>query len=460
MDSAKTAREHWGSKLGFIAATAGSAIGLGSLWKFPYATGMNGGGIFIFAYLIFTFFIGIPLFIGELLIGRGSQKSPVGALEHFAPEKPHWRAVGWLLVLVNFLILSYYSVVAGWATNYALMSLSNYTHGLSASAISSLFDTMYKAPGINLFWFFIFMLMTLGVVIGGVRKGIEQWTKILTPTLLLILLGLTCYSITLPGASQAFDFIFTPRFEKLSPSGILEALGLSFYTLSLGMGIILTYGSYMKRDGDIPRTALTIGAIDVVTSLTAALMIFPIIFTFGLQPQEGPGLLFKVMPVLFEQLPATMLLSTAFFILVVFTALTSTVSILEVQVATFMENFGWTRKKAVCILAAAVFLFGIPSALAGSGAIFADWAQLFGRNFFDTLDYLCSVWILPINGMLLAIFAGWRLHKKFQYSEFTQGSAWKFLFKPWLFLIRWVVPLAILIVVLQQAGLINIDQIF
>lgn len=452
-------REHWGSRLGFLMATAGSAIGLGSLWKFPYVTGENGGGLFVLTYLVFTFFVGVPIFIAELVIGRHAQRSPVGALSDLSGHSQGWKLLGWLCVFSNFLIISYYSVVAGWAVNYTLMSLNQFTENLSPAQINHVFDTMYTSGDINVFWHFVFMLLTIGVVYGGVRKGIEYWTKILTPALLVILFGLLLYGTSLDGFGDAVRFIFYPDLSKFKFSGILEALGLSFFTLSVGLGIILTYGSYLRKGDDIPKTALTIGFMDVFVSIMAALMIFPIIFTFDFQPTQGPGLLFKTLPVLFSKLPGTLVLSTLFFVLVVFTALTSAVSIMEVLVATFMETLEWTRRKAVLWIGLAVFLFGIPSALAGSGAIFPNWHVLYGKNFFETVDSLCSNWLLPLNGTLIAVFAGWYLDKSVSSSEFLEGTAWKRLFKPWLRLVRYVAPVAVLLVLLQKSGIVNIDQL-
>ena len=272
-------REHWGSRLGFIMATAGSAIGLGSLWRFPYVTGENGGGAFVLLYLIFTFLIGIPVFLGELIVGRTAQKSPVNAYSSLS-NGSQWRMIGWLNIITNFLILSYYSVVSGWSVNYALMSLNHFTMGKTPEQIRSIFDILYKSSDMNLLFHFIFMALTAGVVYGGVRKGIEYWSKILTPALLVLLVGLFIFSVFLPGFPEAAKFILYPDFSKLGPNGILNALGMSFFTLSVGLGILVTYGSYMKPDEDIPKTGFIIGAVSVSVSLFAALMIFPIIFSF------------------------------------------------------------------------------------------------------------------------------------------------------------------------------------
>lgn len=452
-------RESWGSRLGFIMATAGSAIGLGSLWKFPYVTGMNGGGFFILAYLIFTFLIGVPIFTAELLIGRSSHRAPVDAFAEISGSRKNWRLLGWSCVLATILVLSYYSVVAGWALNYALMSLLHFTKGKSPEEIAGVFDLLYTAGDINLLWNFIFLGMTTAIVYRGIRKGIEFWSKILMPALLAILIILFIYAMTLEGFSQAFLFIFQLDASKLSPSGFLEALGLACFTLSIGMGIIITYGSYMRKNDDIPKTSFTVASMTILVSLFAALMIFPIIFTFHFKPQEGPGLLFKTLPVLFTKLPGTLILSTTFFILVVFAALTSTISVMEVLVATATEVFGWLRGKACLIIGGAVFILGIPSALAGSGGIFPNWSKLYGKNFFDTVDSFTTTWLLPINAIMTSIFAGWLIEEAIRKEGFLEGSNFKKLYRPWLFLVRWVVPAGIILIVLQQGGIINIDKL-
>lgn len=453
-------RDSWATRVGFLTATAGSAIGLGSLWKFPYVTGENGGGLFVLAYIIFTFIIGVPIFMAELVIGRNAQKGPVGAFSELSDSPRNWRILGWSCFLANFLVLSYYSVVAGWALNYTLMSLMDYTNGKDIQEISQVFDTLYISGDINLLWNLIFMGLTTGIVIKGISKGIEFWSKILTPALLLLLILLFFYSTTLEGFPKAFSFIFYPDFNNFKISGLLTALGLACFTLSVGMGIILTYGSYMRKNDDIPKTAITIGIVDVAVSLLASLMIFPIIFTFGFTPSEGPGLLFKTMPVVFSQLPGNLILSTTFFLLVVFAALTSTISIMEVLVTTLLESFHWTRQKSALIAGTSVFIFGIPSALSGSNGIFHNWKSMYGKNFFDTVDYFSFTWLLPINGVCIAIFAGWILDKAMRKEEFAQGCTMQGIFKPWLFLVRWIAPIGVLLIMLHEAGIIDMRTLW
>lgn len=455
----KQPREHWSSRLGFIMAAAGSAIGLGSLWRFPYITGQNGGGIFVLMYLIFTFFISLPVFLGELVIGRSTQRSAVAAFSELSNHSPNWKLLGWLNVATTFLILSYYTVVSGWCLNYAMMSLNQFTNGRTPEEISATFGTLYRSGDINLFWNFIFILLNVGVVYSGIRKGIEHWSKFLTPALLVILVGLFLFSTTLDGFGEAFKFIFYPDISKLTPSAFLNALGMAFFTLSVGLGIILTYGSYMKQTEDIPKTGMIVSSMTVLVSLMSALMIFPIIFTFNFEPQAGAGLVFKTLPVLFAKLPGTLVISTVFFILLVFTALTSSISLFEVLVANLIEILNWSRSKAVIISASAVFIFGIPSALAGSKALFPNWTALYGKDFFDTIDYITGSWMLPIAALLTTIFIGWFMEKRLATEEFAKGSTLLKLLKPWYFLIRWLAPAAIILVILQESGIIDINLI-
>lgn len=456
----KQQREHWGSRLGFILAAAGSAIGLGSLWRFPYITGQNGGGFFVVLYLLFTFLIAMPVFIAELLMGRGTQKSAVLALGELSKGSSNWKLLGWFSILTTFLIMSYYCIVSGWCVNYMMMSLNNFTAGKTPNEIASIFGIMYNSGDINLFWNFIFILINVGVVVGGIRKGIEHWARILTPALLFILIGLFVYSTTLPGFGQAFKFIFLPDFSKVSAASFLDALGMAIFTLSVGLGILFTYGSYMKPSEDTPKTAFIIGGMTVLVSLFSAMMIFPIIFSFGFEPQEGAGLVFKTLPILFAQLPGTVVLSTVFFLLLMFTALTSTISLFEVLVSNLMEVLLWSRLKAVLISATAVFVMGIPAALTGTGTLFKNWHALYNKDYFGTLDYLTGSWMLPIAALLTTIFAGWFLDKKFAEEEFMKGATWKKLFKPWIFFVKWVSPIAIIFIILQHGGVIDINRFF
>lgn len=451
-------REHWGSKLGFILAAIGSAIGLGTLWKFPYVTGENGGGLFVLIYLFCTLFIGLPVFVAELMLGRKAQRGVVGIFSSLSDHSKNWRMVGWLAILAPLLILSFYNVVAGWGLNYIFLSLNGFTTGKDPNAIRGVFEAMYHSGSICLFFQFLFTSIVVGMVYQGVQKGIEHWAKIMTIGLFLILLGLFAYTVTLKGFPEALHFVFAPDLSKLKPSGALTALGLAFFTLSLGHGVMLTYGSYLKEESDLPKAALVVGIADVVVSILAALMIFPIIFTFGFEPDQKAGLIFQTLPILFQQLPGTLIISTTFFILFVFTALTSAIALLEVIIANLMDLYSWSRHKATLWAGIVVFLLGIPCSFAGSKALSDSWSLMSGKSVFETMDYIVSVWILPLSGLFTSFFVGWKLERAMIREEFCKGAKWKWLFRPWLFFMRYVVPLAILLVLCQEAELINLDR--
>lgn len=452
-------REHWSSQLGFILAAAGSAIGLGTLWKFPYVTGQNGGGLFVFIYAFCTFFVAVPLFMAELALGRRAQRGAVGVFESLSNDSTFWKTAGWMGVLSSFLIMTYYSVLAGWGLNYIFMSLNQFYLGKSPQEITSIFDTLQASGDITLFWQAAFIAITVGLVYQGIRHGIEYWSRFMTLGLLVILVSLCLYSITLEGFGQAFEFIFYPDPSRLKPSGFLEALGLSFFTMSLGQGVMITYGSYLRRDDDIPKTGLIVGSMILVVAALAALTIFPVLFTFDQPPESGPGLVFKALPLLFAKLPGSLIISVAFFTLFVFTALTSAMPLIEVVAANFMDLFGWTRKKAVLWVGLASFIFGIPCALSGTGTLFANWDAIYGKSYFSTVDELVSVWLIPLAGFMTVMFTGWRLETSMLKKEFSTGSNLGWLWTPWLFFIRFVSPVAILAILLQMGGLINIDKL-
>lgn len=448
--------EHWASRLGFIMATAGSAIGLGSLWRFPYIAGENGGGAFVCLYLIFTFLIGLPVFFAELVIGRKAQKSSILAYSELRENSANWRILGWLNVITCLLILSYYSVVSGWCLSYTLMSLNQFAFGKSVAEIQTIFQTLLTSPGINIFWLGLFLFINGAIILSGVRKGIEHWSKILMPALFIILIGLFIYAMTMPGFGQAAKFVFVPDFSKLTPSGMLNALGMALFTLSVGLGILVTYGSYMKKEDNIPYNGFLITIMTVAVSILAALTIFPIVFTFNFPPQAGPGLVFQTLPVLFAKLPATILISTVFFALLLFAALTSTISLLEVLVANLIDIFDISRTKATIISTLLTFIIGIPSALSSSGLLFPTWETIYGKNFFDTISYITASWFMPIAALFTTIFISWYLPKTATYDEFLRGSKVRWIVYPWFFLLRYIAPLAIILIILQEAGIIKL----
>jgi len=448
-----TARAHWGSRLGFVLAAAGSAVGLGNIWKFPYITGENGGGAFVLIYLGCVALVGLPIMMGEVLLGRMAQASPVGAFRKLSKPKSPWIGVGILGVLASVVILSYYSVVAGWAMHYAARSLTGQLHDADITQSKNAFGALYANAPLNITWHTVFMVLTSLIVVGGVQKGVERAARIMMPLLFLMLGALLVYSMTLDGFGKAFDFIFGFHTHALTPAGVLEALGHSFFTLSVGMGAMLTYGSYLSKEDDLLSASVATTVLDTVVALMACMVLFPITFTRGIAPAGGPGLVFVNMPVAFANLPGGSVWASIFFVLLVFAALTSSISMLEVTAAYFIDERGWSRKKAVLVTGTFVFLLGIPSAVSGGKGFFGEGlAAMIGKNWFDAFDYLASNWMLPLGGLGISLFAGFRIDAAERAADFARGSragSLLWVYVGWLYLMRFVVPLSIFVIMLH-----------
>src|SRR3990167_3084339 len=441
-------REHFSSKVGFVLASIGSTIGLGLLWKFPYVVGQNGGGLFLFFYFFSILVIGVPLFMGEVMIGRYAQRASVSAFQVIEPSRKFWKIGGFLGAAASFLIMTYYSVIAGWGLSYLLMSLLGFYEGKSNLEIAAVFDRLASSGSITTFWHFIFTALPTVIVMGGVRKGIEYWSRIMVKVLFVLLFILFCYSVTLPGFGQAVDFIFRPDFSKFNGGAMLEALGLAFLTMSLGQGIMISYGSYLKKKENVARMDLVVGASVMLVAVLAALTIFPVVFTFGLDPKSGPTLVFQTLPFLFAKLPFSMLLSSMFFILFVFTALTSAVPLIEGVAANLLEHFPIGRKAAALAVGTASFLLGIPSALSYSRGIFPNWQGIFRTDFRTTVDDLVSIWIIPLAGLFTTLFLGYVFKKEIMQNEFGENVS-PALFPIWVFLLRYVCPFIIVLLLLD-----------
>jgi len=453
---ATTDRGHFGSRLGFILAAAGSAVGLGNIWKFPYETGENGGGFFVLVYLVCVVLIGFPVMVAEILVGRRAQRSPVGAFGRLRGEESAWRVLGWLGVITGFIILSYYSVVAGWSMNYALMSVVGVFTDRAPDEISAMFTTLYGSWGINVFWHLLFMGMVVGIVIGGVKKGIEAWARLLMPALFVLLTFLVAYSFILPGHADGLAFVFKPNLDKVSEKTFFEGLGTAFFSLSLGMGALLTYGSYLRKDDDVPKSAMIITGLDTLVAFMACMIMFPVIFSYGMEATQGPGLVFVSMPVAFSQMPGGIALAIFFFLLLFFAALTSGISLLEVVTSTVVDQLGWSRRKATLWTGGLIALFGLASAISGTEWFSSNWQVLFGgKNFFDTIDYLASNWFLPLGGLFMSVFVGWVMPRDAVQDEFRSGSTWGGLFSVWYFFLRFVCPVGIALVFLYKVGALN-----
>ena len=446
-------RAQWTGRLGFVLAASGSAIGLGNLWKFPYIAYENNGGAFVLVYLAAIAVVGVPIMVAEILLGRRSQKSPVGAFRVLAADKPGgkwWQAVGFLGVLTGFVILSYYSVVAGWTIRYIVLAVSGKLAGLAhhPAAMQSFFGEFLANPGQQILFHCLFMGATIGIVFFGVGRGIERAAKFLMPVLLSILVMLVIYSFWTPGFGEAMRFIFRPNFSELTTGGVLEALGHSFFTLSLGMGAMLTYGSYMRKKDSIPRAALTICAMDTMIAIMACIVMFSIIFSFDFEVTKSSTILFTTLPVVFFQLPGGSAVSALFYILVAFAALTSTISLLEVVSSYAIDELGWRRQRATLTMGAAILVFGILSAVSLGGNATLSNINFIGRpstaGVFGTLDYLASNWFLPVGGLLIALFTGWFLGRDAAREELEEGNGplgWAF--PLWRFLIRIAAPAAV-----------------
>ncbi len=438
-------REQWGSKIGFILAAAGSAVGLGNIWKFPYLAGSNGGGAFVFVYFGLLLIIGFTLMMAELTVGRHTQLSPVGA---YRKIKEKWAWVGAIGVLAGFLILSFYSVIGGWVINYIVKALTGAFHVADASEFATMFGSFISSPFEPIIYQAIFMLMTVGIVIGGISGGIEKYSKILMPGLFVMLMLVVIRSITLPNAMEGVKFFLVPDFSKITPAVLLAALGQVFFSLSLGMGAMITYGSYLSKDENLVSSSFQIPLLDTAVALLAGLAILPAVFSFGFSPEQGPGLLFVTLPAVFDAMPLGGVFGFLFFVLVLFAAVTSSISLLEVSVSYVVDELNWDRKKASLVLGLIIFIIGVPSSL-GLG-VWDHIKLIKGKDILDTVSFIAENVLLPLGGMLLCIFIGWIWGLDNAYKEVTNDGKIKFgLMHVWGFLIKYIAPIAILVVFLQ-----------
>jgi neurotransmitter:Na+ symporter, NSS family len=446
-------RGQWSGRLGFILAATGSAIGLGNLWKFPYITYENNGGAFVLVYIAMVLMVGFPIMIAEILVGRRTQLSPVGAFRLLGKDKlggRSWAGVGFLGVLAGFTILSYYSVVAGWTIHYSWLSFSGELARLAEDPVvlQTYFGEKFLTNGPQqVMYHCLFMGITTGAVYLGVKKGIERVAKILMPLLFLILLTLVVYSSTTSGFGAALRFLFRPDFSTLTTGSVLEALGHAFFTLSLGMGAMLTYGSYIGKDISIPRAAFQISLLDTLIALMACVVMFSIINSADIEISKSSTILFTTIPTVFAQLPAAGFFNAIFYLLIGFAALTSTISLLEVVSSYAIDDLGWSRRRATLTMGTVITVFGVLNALSLGGNTTLSSINLVGREstagVFGTMDYLASNWFLPVGGFLIALFVGWILGASDSRDELKKGHGRFTWFKLWHFLVRFVAPLAV-----------------
>lgn len=454
---AKVKRANFGSRLGVILASAGSAVGLGNIWRFPYETGNNGGAAFIIIYLGCIIVLGLPIMISEFLIGRHSQKSTGGAYKVLAPGTP-WKWVGRLGVLAGFLILSYYSVVAGWTLEYIFEAATNSFAGKTAADFVQSFQTFTSNPFRPLLWLITFLLGTHFIIVKGVEKGIERASKIMMPLLFIIIIILVICSLSLPGAGKGIEFLLKPDFSKVNSSVFLSAMAQAFFSLSLGMGCLSTYASYFSKKTNLTRTAVSVSVIDTMVAILAGFIIFPAAFSVGIQPDTGPSLIFVTLPNVFQQafsgVPVlAYVFSVMFYVLLAIAALTSTISLHEVVTAFLHEEFKMTRGRAATLVTAGCIFLGIFSSLSLGPT---KDLTLFGKNTFDLFDYVTAKIMLPLGGLLVSIFTGWYLDKKIVKSEITNDGTLKgALYKPVIFILKFIAPIAIIFIFINELGFLK-----
>jgi len=444
----------WSSRWIFILAATGSAVGLGNIWKFPYITGENGGGAFVLVYLLCIAIIGIPIMMAEVLLGRRGRQSPIHTMRDLAKaEGGHkaWQLLGWSGVIAGFLILSYYSVIAGWALAYIVESGTGAFHGQSAVNIGKIFDELIANPQRLLFWHTVFMLMTMIVVARGVKKGLEVAIRFLMPALFVLLLIMVGYATSTGAFMEGITYLFSPDFSKLSKAGFVTAMGHAFFTLSLGMGAIMIYGSYMPDNASIAKTSILVAISDTLVALLAGMAIFPIVLSNGLEPGSGPGLIFSTLPIAFGQMAGGVFFGTLFFILLSFAAWSSSISLIEPAVTWLIENRSMSRIKASVIAGVLTWVVGLGTVLSFN---LAANIKLFDKTFFDLLDYLTSNIMLPLGGLFIAIFVVWVMKKESTVAELKMGEGPAY--QVWRISVRYVTPLAVIFVFLHAIGLIKV----
>ena len=443
-------RDSFGSKFGAIAALAGSAVGLGNIWKFPYEVGNNGGDAFLLVYIFFTVAIGLPVMLSEFALGRYSGRNAFGTFDRLEP-KTAWRYFGVLVLLAATMILSFYGTVAGWTLEYVFKSFTFSFHADTNVNLNSMFSDFITNPYKPVFWQIVFMALTGFIVLAGVKKGIERYTKLMMPLLFVLIVILGIRACTLDGAMEGIKFLFLPKFSELTSQGVLSALGQAFFSLSIGMGVLLTYASYIKKDENLTSISLQVICADTLIAVLAGIAIFPAVFAFNIAPDSGPGLVFLTLPQVFQSMAFGQLWAILFFLLLTMAALTSSISLLEVIVAFFVEEKHISRRKATVISTLIVTIFGILCTLS-----FGPLKEVHIGNLsiFGIFDYISSNILLPVGGILISIYVGWRFDRHLLETELTNNGELKLgLLKPLIFVLKYIAPLFILVILLHSLGL-------
>ena len=445
-------RATFGSKLGVIMATVGCAVGLGNIWRFPYMLGENGGAAFLAVYILCIILLGLPVMLTEFFIGRHSKRNAAGAFKLMAPGTK-WSFIGYNGVLASFLILGFYSVVSAWTLEYMFQAVTGSLSNKSPEAFTQDFALFSSGIFRPIFWTIAFIGMTHFIIVSGVKDGIEKTSKIMMPLLFIILFALCIRSVTLPNAEKGLDFLFKPDFSKLTSAVVLSAMGQAFFSLSIGMGCLITYSSYFDNKTNMQNTALQVTLLDTLVAVLAGVMIFPAVFSFGIAPTAGPELVFITLPNVFQQLPLGGLWSLVFFVLLALAALTSTISLHEVATAYIHEEYHISRAKAALFVSGGVLFLGIISSL--SIGVWKEYT-IFGLTFFDLLDYLTAKIMLPFGGMLICIYVGTRVDKKILKDELTnKGTVPFYFFNTYAFFMKYIAPIAIGLIFFNELGIIQ-----
>ena len=435
----------WSSRLMFILAAAGSAVGLGNIWRFPYLAGENGGGVFVLVYLGCIFGIGIPIMVSEIMLGRAGRQSPINTMVELARQSKAsgmWQVIGWMGALAGFMILSFYAVIAGWAMSYVGQMASGDFTGATAESVNTAFTALTSDPVKVVLWQTVFMVITTVIAARGVGAGLETAVKYLMPSLFVLLVILLGYSAFFSGHfMEGISFLFSPNIDKFSWGAVLTAMGQAFFTLSLGMGAIMAYGAYLPKDASIVGTATTIALLDTGVALMSGLVIFPLVFANGLESSAGPGLMFITLPLAFGQMTGGQLFGTIFFVLVTFAAITSAFSLLEPATAWLIERLKTSRRNGAIIVGGLAWFVGLGSAF--STNIWAEVTLIGGMTFFDTMDYISNNIMLPIGGVLIAVFSSWVLDRAIADEQMSGDLLY---YKAWRFLSRYVAPVAVSVV--------------
>ena len=445
----KQKRSEFATKLGVIATTVGSAVGLGNIWRFPYEAGEGGGGAFLVIYLLVIALIGVPVICAEFVLGRSSRRNIFGAFRHFSPNGK-WHYVGYVGILASVMILSFYSVVAGWTMEYIYQSVTGGLDFNSADGFHSQFGDFCGSNWRPVLWTVLFLLCNLLILRRGVQKGVEKMSNIMMPILFVLLIVFCVNSLTMDRASEGLSFLFNPDFSKVTPGVVIGAMGQAFFSLSIGLGTMMTYASYFSRKTDLRRSASVTAILDTLVAMLAAVIIFPAVFSFGQSPTQGPALVFEILPAIFSQLPGAAIWSTLFFILLFLASLTSTISMSEVSIAFLTDEKKMSREKATWLNTLIAMFFGVFCAL--SFGCLSDYT-IFGMTIFDIFDNVTSNILLPVGGLLISIYVGWFLDKRIFRHEMANGSSSMFT-SLMRFSLRYIAPTAIFVIFLSQIGVL------